>query len=673
MSSTSTIEIFCCYAREDKGHLNKLKKHLMPLEWQDIITVWSDTDIDAGEEWEEAIKKHLNTSHIILLLISSDFLASSYCYGEEMKRAMERHENGEARVIPIILRSIPFLNNLPFGKLQMVPTNAKPVTQWIDTDDALTDISEHIGKIVKDLRAQQLFEEAEQLCWEKRFAEAIIIYDLLIRQEPGYAPAHFGKGQSLLELKKYEECLECLDRAFELDRKLANTHFYTCQARALEQLGRTTESLAAYDNAIQICDNNDKNEASLQKAFFYMCKAYLLRANGRYREALQMHEQSADLHPHGAIYAEIGDIQDILQHPEQALEAYQLAIHLSEKAESSNAREIGHFYHKLGKIFMQLEFLEKALEAYETAIEIDEQDTHFLEKGRCLLKLHRYSDARSNFEERISIWENDEQHIYQKDIDPYMYHGKGQALLPLQEFHLALESFNKAISLANSPIPDEFYADKALVYDCLATQTRELARSSKKNEPVLDRPLPQIHEQAEQNTSSGNPPQLTAFDVYSATKENQHIVSNAYKPPKGQPTPVAAYYQPILQALVDAGGAARVDKVLSRIEKLMESILEPVDRDKLASHLGARRWEITAQYAQNKMVEEGLLKEEPPYSFWKISETGREHLKQMQGATFLSSDSPTREPRAENRTPPGSFGKIFPGLIQWKRHREADR
>src|SRR5712692_8588299 len=101
---TSTINIFCCYAREDQPLLEKLKTHLMPLQWAGLITIWSDTNINAGAQWEEEINKHLDTAHIILLLISSDFMASEYCYSKEMTRAMERHERGEAHVVPVILR-----------------------------------------------------------------------------------------------------------------------------------------------------------------------------------------------------------------------------------------------------------------------------------------------------------------------------------------------------------------------------------------------------------------------------------------------------------------------------------------------------------------------------------------------------------------------------------------
>src|SRR2546425_6936853 len=97
------LEIFCCYAHEDEALLNKLKTHLKPLQRQGLIDIWYDRDITAGTEREREIDSHLNTAQIILLLISPDFMASDYYYSVEMKRALGRHESGEARVIPVIL------------------------------------------------------------------------------------------------------------------------------------------------------------------------------------------------------------------------------------------------------------------------------------------------------------------------------------------------------------------------------------------------------------------------------------------------------------------------------------------------------------------------------------------------------------------------------------------
>ena len=76
----ASIEIFCCYAREDRLYMEHLKTHLMPLQRQGLITVWSDSDISAGANWQEEIEKHLDTAQIILLLVSPDFIASDYCF-----------------------------------------------------------------------------------------------------------------------------------------------------------------------------------------------------------------------------------------------------------------------------------------------------------------------------------------------------------------------------------------------------------------------------------------------------------------------------------------------------------------------------------------------------------------------------------------------------------------
>src|SRR6266566_1032862 len=101
-----TIDIFCCYARKDEDLLEKLKRHLSPLRRQHLIEMRCDRDMSAGTEWEQEIKKHLNEAHIILLLISPDFIDSDYCYDVEMKHALKRHERKEAIVIPVIVRPV---------------------------------------------------------------------------------------------------------------------------------------------------------------------------------------------------------------------------------------------------------------------------------------------------------------------------------------------------------------------------------------------------------------------------------------------------------------------------------------------------------------------------------------------------------------------------------------
>lgn len=150
-SSTKAIQVFFSYAHEDEDLRNEVEKHLTILKRQGIISSWYDRDITAGTEWAGEIDTHINTADVILLLISSDFLASDYCYDIELKRAMERDANREARVIPIILREVDW-QGAPFGKLQALPTNAKPVNNWAIRDQAFADIARGIRKAIEELK-----------------------------------------------------------------------------------------------------------------------------------------------------------------------------------------------------------------------------------------------------------------------------------------------------------------------------------------------------------------------------------------------------------------------------------------------------------------------------------------------------------------------------------------
>jgi len=142
------IGIFCCYARKDRPLLQELKKHLAPLLQDDRITLWADTDIHAGAQWDKEIQLHLHTAALILFLVSPDSIASNYCYSIEMQQAQARHEAGEARIIPILLRPSVW-HSTPFGKLQALPVDARAVTEWPNRDSVWVAIAQEIAHVVQ--------------------------------------------------------------------------------------------------------------------------------------------------------------------------------------------------------------------------------------------------------------------------------------------------------------------------------------------------------------------------------------------------------------------------------------------------------------------------------------------------------------------------------------------
>jgi len=149
-STKRGLSVFISYAHEDEEIKIQLSKHLSALEHQGLVTTWHDRKIVAGTEWKSEIDNNLNKADMILLLISSDFIHSRFCYDIEMKEALERHKKNDAIVIPIIVRSVHW-SNTPFAKLQVLPTDGKPINEWENKDRAYMEITESIGVIATDI------------------------------------------------------------------------------------------------------------------------------------------------------------------------------------------------------------------------------------------------------------------------------------------------------------------------------------------------------------------------------------------------------------------------------------------------------------------------------------------------------------------------------------------
>lgn len=150
-------ELFYSYAHEDERHLNQLQKHLNVLVTDRLMSHWYDRDIPAGDEWDRKIDERIRSADIILLIVSPSFLDSEYIREKELKIALERHEAGEARVIPVILEKCLWEKRAAFKgftKLQALPKDAKPVRSWKPQHDGWYDVAEKLEEIVEELNGE---------------------------------------------------------------------------------------------------------------------------------------------------------------------------------------------------------------------------------------------------------------------------------------------------------------------------------------------------------------------------------------------------------------------------------------------------------------------------------------------------------------------------------------
>jgi internalin A len=148
------VRVFISYAHKDERYRLALEPHLKLLQRQRLIATWHDRLIKPGTQWKDVIDANLEHAKIILLLVSADFMNSDYCWEVEMLRALERHTEKNAVVIPIIIRDVSW-SNAPFAELQALPDKGKSVDKWKNKDSAWRNVADGIEKLAAELRKKK--------------------------------------------------------------------------------------------------------------------------------------------------------------------------------------------------------------------------------------------------------------------------------------------------------------------------------------------------------------------------------------------------------------------------------------------------------------------------------------------------------------------------------------
>ncbi|MCC6616592.1 MAG: TIR domain-containing protein [Anaerolineae bacterium] len=131
--------IFFSYSHYDERQRKKLEMKLKHLEIRGLAKLWSDREIPAGQVWNEELNEKLDEAIIVLFLITSNFMASSFIEREEMPRAISNYNQERTVCIPILLEACDW-KYYPYEHLQALPKDAKPVTHWTRPDSAYEDI-----------------------------------------------------------------------------------------------------------------------------------------------------------------------------------------------------------------------------------------------------------------------------------------------------------------------------------------------------------------------------------------------------------------------------------------------------------------------------------------------------------------------------------------------------
>lgn len=148
-NNRNKLKLFYSYSHKDEELMEDLKKHLSVLRRESFIG-WHDRKISAGSHWDDVISQEIELADIILLLVSVDFLDSDYIRKKEMERALHRHNNGEATVIPIILKPCDW-KATPLSTLEALPKDGIPIVTWENIDEGFLDTVQGIRKVIDSM------------------------------------------------------------------------------------------------------------------------------------------------------------------------------------------------------------------------------------------------------------------------------------------------------------------------------------------------------------------------------------------------------------------------------------------------------------------------------------------------------------------------------------------
>lgn len=351
------LKVFVSYSHRDETLCDRFLVHLSQLKRDRLIEPWHDRRITAGDEWAGVIDANLNGAHIIILLVSADFLASDYCNDVEMECALERSDKGEARVVSIILRPCDWETSR-FARLQALPKGGKPVVDWKTEDDGLLDAVKGVRQLVNELCAPsttyapagvpafQTTVRHHPLRWVAGlvFAAALLASLWLWSGSRRYRK----QGTDLLNVGLYADAKQALQRAKELNPL---DHTAGCGLVTIE-LNAIRSSREKFDQRLKEASQEFPNCAYL-KVLTGDRKYEQGDRNGaqaEYLEATRLEPLLAEA------YFDMGRILEVEGDPDSALKQYQRAAELSP--------ETSRYHNNLADVYFRLGNYEQAIDEY---------------------------------------------------------------------------------------------------------------------------------------------------------------------------------------------------------------------------------------------------------------------------------------------------------------------
>ena len=155
-----SVDLFYSYSHRDKKYKEKMEESLSLLRDQDkILKTWSDNNILPGQNIPDKIEEKINSTNIIVFLVSQNFIASRECMKEWFRACEISQKNPSYVRIPIILSECAWKDMEGMSTLKALPIDANPIEKFDDIESAWQQIYQGIKDVIENLRRQFVIKE----------------------------------------------------------------------------------------------------------------------------------------------------------------------------------------------------------------------------------------------------------------------------------------------------------------------------------------------------------------------------------------------------------------------------------------------------------------------------------------------------------------------------------